>query len=57
MAGSKSTIDTKLSGLAEKVSATAEAPRFDLDFHLDDADKPAPLKAREAPTLTAVDCR
>jgi pilus assembly protein FimV len=52
MAGSKSTHESKVSGLTDKV-ATAEVPHFDMDFHLDDADKPAPLRAKEAPTLTA----
>jgi pilus assembly protein FimV len=52
MAGSKSTHESKVSGLTDKL-ATAEVPHFDMDFHLDDADKPAPLKAKETPTLTA----
>ena len=54
MVANKSTIDTKLSGLADKVPATAEAPRFDLDFHLDESERPSPLKSKETPTLTAV---
>ena len=52
MAGSKSTPDSKVSGLTEKL-ATADVPHFDMDFHLDDADKPAPFKSKEAPVLTA----
>ncbi|HQU47567.1 MAG TPA: FimV/HubP family polar landmark protein [Casimicrobiaceae bacterium] len=37
--------------IAEKVKAAAD--KFDLDFHLDDADKPAPLKPKPEPALTA----
>jgi len=54
MAASKSTLETKVSGLADKVATTHDAPHFDIDFQLDDADKPAPFKTKEAPTLTAV---
>ena len=32
------------SDLSTRVDTPAESPRFDLDFHLDDADSPAPLK-------------
>src|SRR5437660_3037943 len=54
MATSKSTLETKVSGLAEKVATAKDTPHFDIDFQLDDADKPAPFKAKEAPHLTAV---
>ncbi len=40
--------------LTTRVDTPAEQPRFDLDFHLDDAEKPAPLKRPEpklAPAL------
>jgi pilus assembly protein FimV len=36
-------------GLGDKAEMPREMPRFDLDFHLDDADKPAPLKPRAEP--------
>jgi pilus assembly protein FimV len=36
-------------GLGEKPEAPRDMPRFDLDFHLDEADKPAPLKPRSEP--------
>ena len=42
--------------LTTRVDTPAEQPRFDLDFQLDDADRPAPLKAPEPksePTLAA----
>jgi pilus assembly protein FimV len=42
--------------LTTRVDTPAEQPRFDLDFHLDDADRPAPLKRSEPvrePTLAA----
>ncbi|MCE7876778.1 MAG: hypothetical protein DYH14_05495 [Betaproteobacteria bacterium PRO3] len=35
--------------IADKVKAAAD--KFDLDFHLDDADKPAPLKPKPEPAL------
>jgi pilus assembly protein FimV len=34
--------------LTTRVDTPAEQPRFDLDFHLDDAERPAPLKRPEA---------
>jgi pilus assembly protein FimV len=40
--------------LTTRVDTPAEQPRFDLDFHLDDAERPAPLKRNEPvrePTL------
>ena len=40
--------------LTTRVDTPAEQPRFDLDFHLDDAERPAPLKRSEPvrePTL------
>ena len=42
--------------LTTRVDTPAEQPRFDLDFHLDDAERPAPLKRPEAapqPSLAA----
>jgi pilus assembly protein FimV len=33
-----------MGGRAEKAEPAKEAPKYDLDFHLDDVDKPAPLK-------------
>jgi pilus assembly protein FimV len=54
MAASKSTLEAKVSGLADHVpSARQDAPHFEMDFHLDEADKPAPFKSKDAPTLTA----
>ena len=54
MAASKSTLEAKVSGLADHVpSAKGDAPHFEMDFHLDEADKPAPFKSKDAPTLTA----
>jgi len=35
--------------IADKVKAAAD--KFDLDFHLDDADKPAPLKPKSEPAF------
>ncbi|HEY3178018.1 MAG TPA: FimV/HubP family polar landmark protein [Casimicrobiaceae bacterium] len=52
MAANSPTIETKVSGRAEKAAAM-DTPPFDLDFHLDDGGKPAPFKLKEAPTLTA----
>jgi pilus assembly protein FimV len=52
MTAGKNTLEAKIANLAEKVEGK-EPPKFDLDFHLDDKDKPTPLKPREAPTLTA----
>ncbi|HEY2815771.1 MAG TPA: FimV/HubP family polar landmark protein [Casimicrobiaceae bacterium] len=54
IAGGKSTLDTKVSGLAETVTTANDGSHFEMDFHLDEADKPAPFKSMEAPTLTAV---
>src|SRR5438552_35728 len=54
MAASKSTLEAKVSGLADHMpSAKGDAPHFEMDFHLDEADKPAPFKSKDAPTLTA----
>ena len=54
MAASKSTLESKVSGLADNVpSAKGDAPHFEMDFHLDEADKPAPFRSKDAPTLTA----
>jgi pilus assembly protein FimV len=42
--------------LTTRVDTPAEQPHFDLDFHLDDAERPAPLKRPEAapqPSLAA----
>jgi len=43
---------------AEKPEAPREAPKYDLDFHLDDAEKPAPMKpqstAPREPVLESV---
>jgi pilus assembly protein FimV len=41
LAASKATFDAVH---AEKAEAAKEAPKYDLDFHLDDAEKPAPIK-------------
>ena len=53
----KSPFETPAGDLAERVDPTAEPPRFDLDFHLDDADRPAPLgsaaEAKSEPALSA----
>jgi pilus assembly protein FimV len=53
MAASKSTLESKVSGLADKMPSAKETPHFEMDFHLDEHDKPAPFKNTEAPTLTA----
>ena len=53
MATGKAAIDTKVSGLTEKAATAKETPHFEMDFHLDEADKPTPFKSKEAPTLTA----
>jgi pilus assembly protein FimV len=37
------------SDLSTRVDTPAEPPRFDLDFHLDDADRPAPLTPAAEP--------
>jgi pilus assembly protein FimV len=52
-AASKSTLESKVSGLGERVATAKDVPHFDMDFQLDDADKPAPFRVKEAPTLTA----
>ncbi|HYT96492.1 MAG TPA: FimV/HubP family polar landmark protein [Casimicrobiaceae bacterium] len=52
-AASKSTLESKVSALADKGATAKDVPHFDMDFQLDDADKPAPFRAKEAPTLTA----
>ena len=39
----KSAFEAPAGDLSERVDTSAEPPRFDLDFHLDDADRPAPL--------------
>jgi pilus assembly protein FimV len=51
MTAGKNTLEAKIANLAEKVEGK-EPPKFDLDFHLDDKDKPALLKPRETPMLT-----
>jgi pilus assembly protein FimV len=51
LAASKSTLESKAADLAEKVDSTKEPAKFDLDFHLDDADKPAPLKPKDVPSF------
>ncbi|NDP42046.1 MAG: tetratricopeptide repeat protein, partial [Aromatoleum sp.] len=45
----------RTSALSKTVDTTASAPpKFDLDFHLDDADKPAPMKTpAKEPALAA----
>src|SRR5438067_1480003 len=53
MAASKSALDTKVSGLTEQLTPAKDAPHFEMDFHLDEAEKPAPFRPKEAPTLTA----
>jgi pilus assembly protein FimV len=52
MTAGKNTLEAKIASLADKVEGK-EPPKFDLDFHLDDGDKPALLKPRETPTLTS----
>jgi len=53
MAAGKSALDTKVSGFADQAATAKDASHFEMDFHLDEADKPAPFKPKEAPTLTA----
>jgi pilus assembly protein FimV len=53
MAASKSPLENKVSSLTDKVATATDVPHFNMDFHLDDAEKPTPFKAKEAPTLTA----
>ncbi len=52
MSAGKSALESKIANLSEKVEGK-EPPKFDLDFHLDDKDKPTPLRPRETPTLTS----
>ena len=51
----KSSAETRAESLAEKVEAARESfgdgPKFDLDFKLDDADKPSPMGRRPEPEL------
>ena len=47
LAASKSHLGNSASDLSTRVDTPAEQPRFDLDFHLDDADRPAPFKPAE----------
>ncbi|MDE2003934.1 MAG: FimV family protein [Betaproteobacteria bacterium] len=53
----KSAFDAPAGDLAERVDTSAAPPSFDLDFHLDDVDRPAPLgpaaDARSEPLLSA----
>ncbi len=57
LGSAKSAFETPAGDLSERVDTTAEPPRFDLDFHLDDADRPAPLgpaaEAKSEPVLSA----
>jgi pilus assembly protein FimV len=53
LAASKSTFETKVANLAERVDSSKEPTKFDLDFHLEDADKPAPLKSKEVTSVAA----
>ena len=41
--GAKPAFELPAGDLSERVDTSAAPPRFDLDFHLDDADRPAPL--------------
>jgi pilus assembly protein FimV len=50
LAASKTAVASKATGFVEEVDSAAEPPRFDLDFHLDDADRPPPM-AREVPSF------
>jgi len=51
LAASKSQFESSSANLAEKVDTTKQAAKYDLDFHLDDAEKPAPIKPRAEPRL------
>src|SRR5207237_10155815 len=53
MAPGKPIHDGRMSTLAGGVDTTNDAGRYDLDFHLDDADKPAPFKSRDVPPVGA----
>jgi pilus assembly protein FimV len=53
LAASKASLDS-MSGHAERADSPREVPKFDLDFHLDDADKPAPMKPRMEPREPAL---
>jgi pilus assembly protein FimV len=53
LAASKASLES-MSGAAERSDARAEAPKYDLDFHLDDADRPVPLKPRAEPREPAL---
>jgi len=44
LAASKASLESMQIDKAEKAEASREAPKYDLDFHLDEADKPALLK-------------
>jgi len=44
MAAGKSEIDTLAGNLGDKVDTATQPAKYDLDFHLDEADKVAPLK-------------
>ncbi|MFO1309597.1 MAG: FimV/HubP family polar landmark protein [Burkholderiales bacterium] len=49
MHGMGEKVEKAKESVAEKVAAAAE--KFDLDFHLDDAEKPAPIKPKAEPAL------
>ncbi|MHB8494123.1 MAG: FimV/HubP family polar landmark protein [Casimicrobiaceae bacterium] len=57
LGSAKSAFETPAGDLSERVDTSAEPPRFDLDFHLDAADRPAPFapaaEARSEPLLSA----
>ncbi|MFI4887513.1 MAG: FimV/HubP family polar landmark protein [Burkholderiales bacterium] len=48
LASAKSHFADAANELTTRVDTPAEQPRFDLDFHLDDADRPAPFKRPDA---------
>lgn len=48
LATARSNFTDAANELTTRVDTPAEQPRFDLDFHLDDADRPAPFKRPEA---------
>ena len=49
LAASRSNSSQAASDLSTRVDTPAESSRFDLDFHLDDADRPAPFRAASTP--------
>ena len=56
LASAKSHFADAANELTTRVDTPAEQPHFDLDFHLDDADRPAPFKRPETkpePALAA----